>query len=181
MKIVLHICCGVCAAGAAKILLKEGHSVVGFFCNPNLYPPDEYSRRLESARKVALNLGFPLESVPFAPGEWYLQTESLKGEPEGGKRCQICFRLRLEKTFSHLQQCSADVFTTTLSISPHKSTEVVNRIGREIGGGRFLERNFKEKEAFKQAKITAKQWDLYQQNYCGCKYSIKPQKGHSQT
>ena len=173
MKVVLHICCGVCAAGAVKMLAEEGHSIIGFFCNPNLYPRDEYSRRLESARKVATELNFPLVAVPFAPDEWYLQTESSIDEPEGGKRCHICFRLRLQKTYSYLQQCGADVFTTTLSISPHKSTEVVNRIGKEIGGARFLERNFKENEGFKNAILLARQLNLYQQNYCGCKYSIR--------
>jgi len=173
MKVVLHICCGVCAAGAAEVLAIEGHEVLGFFYNPNIHPPEEYQRRLETAQRVAKELNFSLEMPAYEPEEWLRQTSSLKDEPEGGKRCQVCYRLRLEKTHDYMVTCGADAFTTTLTISPHKSAQVINKIGQEIGGQKFLIRDFKKKDGFKRAVQLAKRWELYQQDYCGCMYSMR--------
>jgi predicted adenine nucleotide alpha hydrolase (AANH) superfamily ATPase len=173
MKVVLHICCGVCAAGVVERLASEGHQVLGFFYNPNIYPPEEYQRRLEATYQVAEELGFPLEAVPYTPEEWFKETDSLKDEPEGGKRCSVCFRLRLKKTYLYTIDCGWDAFTTTLTVSPHKSAEVINKIGQEIGGDRFLARDFKKRDGFKRSVQLARQWNLYRQNYCGCMYSIR--------
>ena len=176
MTIVLHICCGVCAAGVVSTLKQEGHDVIGFFYNPNIQPFEEYCKRLETARRVAQELRFPLEVAAYDPEEWLKQTQHLQHEPEGGARCPVCFRIRLEKTFAFLKTCGASAFTTTLTISPHKSAAVVNRLGQEIGGEKFLARDFKKKEGFKKAIQLARQWQLYQQTYCGCLYSIRNEK-----
>jgi len=173
VKIVLHICCGVCAAGAVKTLVEEGHQVVGFFYNPNIHPAQEYERRLETAYRVAQELDFPLEAGPYTPEEWLKETNSLKHEPEGGKRCPVCFKIRLEETYLYMLDYGADAFTTTLTISPHKSAQVINKIGQEIGGDKFLVRDFKKKDGFKRAIQLARQWELYRQNYCGCIYSMR--------
>ena len=172
MKIVLHICCGVCAAGVVERLALEGHEVVGFFYNPNIHPLEEYERRLKVTYKVAKELDFPLEVPPYTPEEWFEETRSLENEPEGGRRCEVCFRLRLKKTYLYLQDYGWDAFTTTLTISPHKSADVINQAGQEIGGDRFLSRDFKKKEGFQRAMELAKKWSLYRQNYCGCIYSM---------
>jgi predicted adenine nucleotide alpha hydrolase (AANH) superfamily ATPase len=174
VKVVLHICCGVCAAGAAEALSREGHQVLGFFYNPNIHPAEEYQKRLDVAYRVAKELKFPLEAGPYTPEEWFSLTGSLKDEPEGGKRCQVCYRLRLEKTCDYMVACGADAFTTTLTISPHKSAQVINSIGLEINGEKFLIRDFKKKDGFKRAVQLAKKWELYRQDYCGCTYSFKP-------
>ena len=176
MKVVLHICCGVCAAGAAEVLVNEGHQVLGFFYNPNIHPAEEYQRRLETARRVAQELHFPLEAPPYEPEEWLKQADFLKAEPEGGKRCHVCYRLRLEKTYDYMLDSRADAFTTTLTISPHKSAQAINSIGQEIGGEKFLLRDFKKKEGFKRAVELAKRWQLYRQDYCGCIYSLRQGK-----
>ncbi|MBN2462824.1 MAG: epoxyqueuosine reductase QueH [Dehalococcoidia bacterium] len=174
MKVVLHICCGVCAAGAVETLTKEGHEVVGFFYDPNIHPAEEYQRRLETTQRVARELNFCLEVPAYEPEEWLSQTSSLKDEPEGGRRCQVCYKLRLEKTYDYMADCGADAFTTTLTISPHKSAQIINKLGQEIGGEKFLVRDFKKKDGFKRAVQLARQWELYQQDYCGCIYSFKP-------
>jgi predicted adenine nucleotide alpha hydrolase (AANH) superfamily ATPase len=171
MKIVLHICCGVCAASVAERLLAEGHQVMGFFYNPNIHPMQEYTRRLDTAHKVAKELGFQLEEGPYVPENWFIETDSLKDEPEGGKRCEVCFRFRLSKTYLYMLDSGYDAFTTTLTVSSHKSAELINKIGQEIGEDKFLARNFKKKEGFKRSIELAKQWELYRQNYCGCIYS----------
>ena len=172
MKIVLHICCGVCAAGVVDRLSLEGHQVVGLFYNPNIHPAPEYNRRLEATYEVARELDFPLEVAPYTPEEWFKEVTRLENEPEGGKRCEVCFRLRLKRTYLYMEDCGWDAFTTTLTISPHKSAEVINRVGREIGGDRFLVRDFKKKDGFRRARELTRKLTLYRQNYCGCTYSL---------
>lgn len=173
MKIVLHICCGVCAAGVVERLTLEGHQVLGLFYNPNIHPLEEHNRRLEVAYKVANESNFPLEVAPYTPEVWFKETSSLENEPEGGKRCEVCYRLRLKRTYLYMEDCGYDAFTTTLTVSPHKSAEAINRVGREVGKERFLARNFKKKEGFKRAIELAKKWALYRQDYCGCIYSMR--------
>ena len=173
MKIVLHICCGVCAAGVVERLTSEGHEVHGFFYNPNIHPIEEYEKRLEVAHRVAEELNFPLKVGPYTPEDWLEETSGLENEPEGGRRCEVCIRDRLKKTYLYTEYYGYDAFTTTLTISPHKSAEIVNRIGRELSGDRFLVRDFKKKEGFKRASELAKKWALYRQNYCGCVYSLR--------
>ena len=173
MKIVLHICCGVCAASVVERLTLEGHEVRGLFYNPNIHPLEEYERRLEATYKVAKELNFPLEVPPYTPEEWFAETTSLENEPEGGRRCEVCFRLRLKKTYIYLKDYGWDAFTTTLTVSPHKSADVINQVGQEIGGDRFLARDFKKKAGFQRATEMAKEWTLYRQNYCGCIYSMR--------
>jgi epoxyqueuosine reductase len=177
VKVVLHICCGVCAAGAAEALSREGYQVLGFFYNPNIHPAEEYQKRLDVACRVAKELKFPLEAGPYTPEEWFNLTSSLKDEPEGGKRCQVCYRLRLAKTYDYMVACDADAFTTTLTISPHKSAQIINKIGQEIDVEKFLTRDFKKRDGFKRAVQLAKQWELYRQDYCGCRYSMQKGKG----
>ncbi|HEY31740.1 MAG TPA: epoxyqueuosine reductase QueH [Dehalococcoidia bacterium] len=173
MKVLLHICCGVCAAGAIERLISEGHEVVGLFYNPNIHPHEEYNRRLEVANRVAAEFAFPLLVLPYEPDEWFQKAEPLAAEPEGGKRCKVCFRLRLQKAYDYMIEHQADAFTTTLTIGPQKSAEIINRIGQEIGGDKFLVRNFKKKAGFQRAIELAQQWQLYRQDYCGCVYSIR--------
>lgn len=173
MKVVLHICCGVCAAGVAERLTREGHQIFGFFYNPNIHPREEYERRLEAAAKVAKKLNFPLAAGLYTPEEWFQETASLENEPEGGRRCEICYRFRLEKTYHHLEECRGDAFTTTLTVSPSKKTRVINQVGQEIGGDKFLVRDFKKQAGFQRSMELAKKWSLHRQNYCGCTYSQK--------
>jgi predicted adenine nucleotide alpha hydrolase (AANH) superfamily ATPase len=172
MKVALHICCAVCAAGAAERLLQEGHQVQGFFYNPNIFPPDEYQRRLEAARLVARKLGFALIEGDYRPGEWDQAVSSLETEPEGGKRCPVCFRMRLERTFRFMLENGCQAFTTTLTMGSNKSSQVMTGLGEEIGGLQFLSRDFKKKEGFKRASLLAREWGLYRQHYCGCKYTL---------
>jgi predicted adenine nucleotide alpha hydrolase (AANH) superfamily ATPase len=177
MNIVLHICCGVCAAGAADVLLSEGHRVTGYFYNPNIHPENEYMLRLEAARRIADKLKFDLVAGPYDTEKWKAATTALGGEPEGGARCSVCYRIRLEKTYGFMQEMGADAFTSTLTISPHKSAAEINRTGVEIGGANYMPRDFKKKDGFKRAMEMASKLELYRQNYCGCIYSLQGRPG----
>ena len=171
MRIVLHICCGVCAAGVVERLTAEGHEVRGFFYNPNIHPLAEYEQRVAAAQQVAQELNFPLSVGAYDAEEWFKETAALADEPEGGRRCAVCFRFRLRKTHLYLQETGGDAFTTTLTVSPSKPAAVVNQVGGEIGGEQFLPRDFKKKDGFKRSSELARQWAIYRQHYCGCVYS----------
>jgi len=173
VNVVLHICCGVCAAGVMETLAVEGHEIVGYFYNPNIHPQAEYQRRLDAVWTVAKRCGFSLEEGPYDPDVWVGETLLLQGEPECGQRCGVCFRIRLHKTQLCMLSLGADAFTTTLTVSHHKSARVVNQIGQDVGAGRFLVRDFKKNDGFKRAMQLAKEWDIYRQNYCGCVYSMR--------
>lgn len=173
MKVLLHICCGICAGSVAERLLAEGHTVTGYFYNSNIHPSEEYERRLRVTRQVTDWLNIPLVVPDYTPDIWHRLTRELADEPEGGKRCEICFRLRLQTTADYASQHDFEAFTTTLTVSPHKPAVVVNRIGSELGGERFLARDFKKKDGFKRAQAISHQLDLYHQRYCGCVYSLQ--------
>lgn len=171
MRVALHICCGVCAAGAAEKLISEGHHVYGFFFNPNIHPEEEYLRRLEAARTIGGEFGFPVEAGPYHTDAWFSEVKGLGNEPEGGARCDICFRHRLSQAYLYMKASGLDAFTTTLTIGPKKAAAVVNRIGREIGGESFLVRDFKKQDGFKRATELARKFAIHRQHYCGCVYS----------
>ncbi|MGP8081166.1 MAG: epoxyqueuosine reductase QueH [Dehalococcoidales bacterium] len=175
MKILLHICCGVCVAGTAEILLSEGHDITGYYFNPNISPEEEYVKRLDAAKTVAGIKKFPIIVPPYSPGQWWERTVDLSQEPEGGKRCEVCFRIRLQATYDYLRDNDFDAFTTTLTIGPRKSAPIINRIGKEIGGEKFLARDFKKKGGSVKAIQLAKKYQIYRQNYCGCIYSLRKQ------
>lgn len=173
MKILLHICCGVCASAVAEKLMIEGHVVTGFFYNPNIHPADEYEKRLEAARQAAKQLRFELIEGPYDRENWFEAAKEVACEPEGGKRCDLCFRMRIQKTYDYMKKHMFDAFTTTLTVSPMKEATIVNDIGREIGGEKFLCADFKKKGGFARTIEMAKDMGLYRQHYCGCIYSLE--------
>ena len=154
----------------------EGHTITGFFYNPNIHPVDEYERRLEIAREVARYQGFDLIEGQYDRQTWFEAVKGVEYEPEGGKRCKICIRMRLEKAYSEMKKNHLERFTTTLTVSPQKDVTLVNNIGMDIGGDRFLCFDFKKKGGYARAIELSKEWDLYRQNYCGCIYSLEEQE-----
>lgn len=171
--IVLHVCCGVCASWPIQKLREDGHVPIGYFYNPNIYPKEEYSKRLSVARKVAELLEFELLDGPFDSDDWFLRVKGLEDEEEGGKRCDVCFKARLEATNKKIKELGIPYFTTTLSVSPHKDHKMINRIGRNLNSDAFLSYDFKNDNGFSKSNDFAKQHSLYCQNYCGCKFSFK--------
>ena len=149
----------------------QGHVVTGFFYNPNIHPVDEYKKRFASAEKAAKELDFELVEGPYDRENWFGKIKGYEYEPEGGARCDICYRMRLEKTWQYMKKHMFDAFTTTLTVSPQKEATKVNAIGREIGDEKFLLADFKKKGGFLRATELAKEWGIYRQHYCGCVYS----------
>jgi predicted adenine nucleotide alpha hydrolase (AANH) superfamily ATPase len=172
MKVLLHICCSVCASLAIKRLKDEGFFVVGFFFNPNIHPFSEYRRRKDNLAVVKRVFSIDIIEGSYKPRDWFDVCKEYAEAPEGDIRCNLCYEFRLKETLDLCKRGQFDFFTTTLSISPHKSSATIFDVAKKIGGNYFLERNFKEKDGFKQAIDFSKEHKLYRQNYCGCVYSL---------
>lgn len=123
--------------------------------------------------QVSRLLDFKLLEGAYEYSVWNERVKGFENEPEAGNRCGLCFRMRLEKTFSKSKELNLPYFTTTLTISPHKNSKLINTIGKEIGSGNFLERDFKKKAGFQAAGCFAREHNLYHQHYCGCRYSLR--------
>lgn len=171
-KILLHVCCGVCTSAVVQKLRDDGFEVTGFFYNPNIYPENEYEQRLEVVRQASQLLGFTLVEGLYEKNAWQDCVQGLEAEPEGGKRCQACFRMRLRKTAEKAQEVGIEHLASTLSVSPHKNAQEINTIGQELSKG-FLPYDFKKQDGFKKTMAFAKEHNFYRQHYCGCVYSKK--------
>jgi predicted adenine nucleotide alpha hydrolase (AANH) superfamily ATPase len=171
-KVLLHICCGVCAAGVVEKLRQDGYKVVGFFYNPNIYPAEEYARRLEVVREASRLLDFDLIEGSHGHDLWLEQVKGLEEEKEGGRRCSVCFQVRLRATLDKAREMGIAHIATTLSVSPHKNVLEINKIGSLLSEG-FLTYDFKKEDGFKKTMDFAKLHDFYRQQYCGCEFSIK--------
>lgn len=180
-KILVHVCC---APDALYVLglLRDEYDVTGFFTNGNIHPADEYARRLEEARKVAGILGVALLEDEYEPERWLRLTRKFADEPEKGRRCDVCYALRLQRTAETAAGRGFDAFATVMSLSPWKKAAVINRIGRQFGrrhGVRFLEADFKKKDGFKKSVELSRGHSLYRQNHCGCVYSLDATKARA--
>lgn len=174
-KMLVHICCGPDALYVMEIL-KENYNISGFFYNPNIFPRSEYDLRLKETRKVSRILNFNLIEGDYDNESWFKITQKFKDDPEKGKRCDICYAMRLKKTAEKASNLEFDNFTTVMSLSPWKKADVLNRIGRMFAQRYkldFLEANFKKKDGFRKSVVLSKRYGLYRQNYCGCKYSMR--------
>ena len=170
-KVLLHICCGVCAFASIEKLKAEGLCVEGLFFNPNIQPRDEYQKRIEAARIVADATKIKLTEAQYNVDEWLDVCSAYGHQTEGDRRCSLCYELRLRKAFEVCCDSGADYFTTTLTISPHKESLKVFEIGGKISKDRFLSVDFKKGAGFVKTIEAAKSLGLYRQNYCGCLYS----------
>ncbi len=170
-KVLLHICCAGCAGVSISRLQEEGFSVRGIFYNPNIQPEAEYRRREKDLEKVSKKFSIEILQSEYYPEEWLEKVKGYESQPEGAKRCQICFQFRLKKVYQRSLKEGCGFFATTLTISPHKNSKVINQIGNNIEPERFLVRDFKKKDGFKESVKMSKELDLYRQNYCGCIFS----------
>jgi predicted adenine nucleotide alpha hydrolase (AANH) superfamily ATPase len=176
-KMLVHICCAPDALYVMH-LLGQDYDVSGFFYNPNIYPREEYDKRFKETQKVANTLGFEIIEGPYEDSRWYKITAKFANEPEKGRRCDVCYALRLERTAKKAAELGFDIFATVMSLSPWKKAGVMNKIGRMFGRRyqiEFLEANFKKRDGFKKSVELSKQHKLYRQDYCGCIYSIRGQ------
>ncbi|MDD6920701.1 MAG: epoxyqueuosine reductase QueH [Eubacteriales bacterium] len=174
-KILLHSCCGVCANGVIN-QLKDDYDVTIFFYNPNITDEDEYLRRktaqLDALSKWDENIDF-VEGI-YNTADFFEAVKGYETKEEGEGRCSICFKMRLEETAKKAKALGFDLFSTTLTVSPHKSFEKISKIGNKVSRDLkvdYLDGNFKKNNGFKNSMDISKQMGIYRQNYCGCEFS----------
>lgn len=178
MKLLIHTCCAPCALTAITRLASE-YQITLFFYNPNIHPEEEYKKRLKEVNRCKEIFGIEVIEGEYNPDKWFEEVKGLEKEPEGGTRCSICFKDRLNKTAEIAVSYKYDAFTTTLTVSPHKKAEVINSIGEDIGKKnniKFLSLDLKKKDGFKTSVELSKKYNIYRQSYCGCLFSIRYKK-----
>lgn len=174
-KIILHACCAICSGYPISLLKDMGYQVFVYFYNPNIYPKEDYHRRLEAQKTLCKALDCELVEGEYTPDEFYEAAAGLENEPEKGKRCDKCFELRLKRTAELAQKMDIHEFTTSIVISPHKNFSKLSEIGEKIAsefGLKYLAIDFKKQDGFLKSNKISKELELYRQNYCGCEFSL---------
>lgn len=176
-NLLLHSCCAPCSSYVISYLTKYFNITI-FYYNPNISPIEEYNKRKEEQIKLinSIKQENPINIID-CDYDNNLYEEKIKGleqEPEKGKRCTICFNLRLEKTAVTAKNNNYDYFGTTLTVSPYKNCQLINEIGYNLENKyniKWLPSDFKKNDGYKKSIELSKKYNLYRQNYCGCKYS----------
>ena len=182
-SVLLHACCGPCATSCVERLAPI-YSVTVYYYNPNITDREEYYLRRDTLKQfidefnreheALYTVGF-LEGA-YEPEKFIEKAGPLAEEPEGGKRCDVCFAMRLAETAKMAAKLEMEYFTTTMSVSPHKNYEKIKNLGTiletEISPN-FLDVDFKKKNGFGRSVEMSKEYGLYRQNFCGCDYARK--------
>ncbi len=174
-RLLLHMCCAPCGLYVYE-RLRENHDVTGFFYNPNIHPEAEYRLRKEELERIAKIMDWRVIFDAYDPDAWLEQTAGLEAEPEKGRRCSFCFRMRLDRTFQYARDNGFDAVASTLSISPHKRTEQINAEGLKLSdhyGIDFHDENFKKRNGFQIGREMGKKVQVRRQDYCGCRFSFR--------
>lgn len=173
-KLLLHSCCAPCSSACLE-RLKDVFCVTVLYYNPNVDDPFEYEKRKAEQIKFLQTTGWANFLDCDHEAETFLEmAKGLENEPERGSRCYACYALRLEKTAQVAKENGFDWFATTLTLSPHKNADWLNEIGAKIGGRyalNYLFTDFKKKGGYPRSIALSKQFGLYRQSFCGCKFS----------
>ncbi len=178
-KLLLQSCCGPCSSYVLNYLSPYLEIFLYYF-NPNIYPYEEYVKRLDTQKQLLESASFA-KSAKLVPSEYghdaFLDAvKGMESLPEGGERCMACFTMRLEATAKKAAEIGADMFGTTLTVSPHKNAAVINEIGETLAkkyGVEFLFSDFKKKGGYKKSIELSAEFNLYRQRYCGCEFSLR--------
>lgn len=166
--IILHTCCAPCAGGCVERLLGEGKRIILYYSNDNLCDRMEYDLRLKSVELLAQHYSIEIETDPYDNASWMCDICGLEDEPERGRRCSKCFLHSLSKTAKFAEKYHVP-YTTSLTVSPYKSSETIFSIGRELGN--FAEYNFKKQNGYLNSTRIARELGFYRQSFCGCSMS----------
>ena len=176
-KLLLHSCCAPCSSYVIEYLTKY-FDITIFYYNPNISPYEEYlKRKKEQIRLIDEINNYNKLDIAYCDYDNDIYEDRIRGlenEPERGNRCTVCFKLRLGKTAQEAKKNGYDYFGTTLTLSPYKNAQLINEIGLNLEkefNVKYLVSDFKKKDGYKKSIELSKKYDLYRQNYCGCKYS----------
>ena len=176
-SLLLHSCCGPCSSYVLSYLAQYFHITL-FFYNPNILPEAEYQQRLQTQKQLlaALPTARPVALVEgaYEPSRFLTAIQGLEHDPEGGRRCEVCFRLRLDETARTAKALGCDYFSTTLSVSPHKNAQVLAAVSVELAeahGIKTLPADYKKRGGYPKSIELSRAYGLYRQDYCGCPFS----------
>lgn len=185
--ILLHSCCGPCSSSVLELLSKY-FDVTVLWYNPNLYPEAEYDKRLSTQKQLIDAIAkdgvqAKLLIEPWRSEDYFSRIKGLENEPEEGKRCLECFKIRLDETARIASERGFEWFCTTLTVSSRKDAVAINAIGREAEakyGVKWLPSEFKKREGNHRSIILSEKYGLYRQEYCGCVFSLANREKHDE-
>ena len=176
-RLLLHSCCGPCSSYVITYLTKYFDITILYY-NPNIFPYDEYLKRKEEQIRLINEIdtenSLDIKDCDYDNDLYENLIKGLEKEPERGKRCNVCYLMRLDKTAALAKENGYDFFCTTLSVSPYKNANLINEYGSSLEDKykvRWLYSDFKKKDGYKQSILLSQKYNLYIQNYCGCVYS----------
>lgn len=178
-KLLLHVCCAPCSSACIE-RLGDYFEIVLYFYNPNITDEKEYHKRLDELNRfvseIKTKFGISVVEGKYDPKAFFDISKGLEDEPERGKRCYKCYKLRLEDTAKKADELDIKYFATTLTLSPYKRVKWVNEIGEDLDkiyDSTYLYSDFKKKNGYKRSIELSKEYNLYRQDYCGCVYSLR--------
>lgn len=181
--VLLHTCCAPCSSAIIEAMLQNGITPVIYYCNPNIYPHQEYEIRKEECSRYAKALGLEIVDADYDHENWLEAIKGMEGEPERGGRCLKCFKLRLLRTAQYARERGIKVITTTLASSRWKSLDQINEAGtwacaeiNKIPAGTdvvWWDQNWRKNGLQERRLQILKEFDFYNQLYCGCEFSMR--------
>ena len=186
--VLLHTCCAPCSSAIIEAMISNGITPVIYYCNPNIYPLEEYEIRKNECTRYARSLGLEIVDADYDHEAWLEAIRGMENEPERGGRCLKCFKLRLLRTAEYAMQRGIKVITTTLASSRWKSLDQINEAGRWACQQPILlrrssaaphdeiiwwDQNWRKGGLQERRLQIIKEYDFYNQLYCGCEFSIR--------
>jgi len=178
-ELLLHACCAPCSSAVLERIANH-FQVTIFYYNPNISDEEEYKKRIQEIKKFLQQFHtkykISLMEGNYEPDKFYEIAKGLENTPERGPRCYKCYNLRLEETAKIAAINNFEYFCTTLTLSPHKNSSWINKIGEELNSKyntTYLYSDFKKRNGYKRSIELSKEYNLYRQDYCGCIYSKK--------
>lgn len=169
MRILLHVCCGPCAAFPVKFLVGEGHQITGFFYNPNIHPYKEFTKRLETSKEFAAKSG-----IELLIDDSYTLEEFLTSALKSSCRCSYCYEVRLKRTARYAKEQGYDCFSTSLLVSPYQKHEMITNLAQKVAEEEQIPFFYVDfREGWSEGVQISKELELYRQPYCGCIFSEK--------
>lgn len=173
-KLLLLSCCAPCSCGVIEKLGRQGRVFSVLFYNPNIDTEAEYKKRLAENKRVCARFGVPFAELPYEPQVWQNAVKGLEAEPERGKRCAVCFKLRLERAARYAKENGFTAFSSVLGISRHKDLAQVNEQAEQVAqkeGIPYDLTNWRKGGTEQLKTALMREMQIYNQTYCGCPYS----------
>jgi len=179
-RLLLHSCCGPCSSAVVELTAKS-FDVTVLWYNPNIWPEEEFNKRLDTQRQLLScldrdGISADILELPWRSEEYFAEIKGLENEPEEGRRCEKCFALRIEETARAAKEYGFDWICTTLTVSSRKDAVLINALGRETAaryGVKWLPAEFRKREGNHRSIILSEKYGLYRQEYCGCVFSLR--------